>query len=33
VIVSMLEAMGIDEEKRNEAQRLVNEKNRQRGRL
>lgn len=33
VIISMLEAMGIDEEQRDEAQRLVNEKNRQRGRL
>ena len=33
VITSMLEAMGIDEEQRNEAQRLVNEKNRKRGRL
>lgn len=32
-ITSMLEAMGIDEEQRNEAQRRVNEKNRKRGRL
>lgn len=32
-ITSMLEAMGIDEEKRSEAQRRVNEKNRKRGRL
>lgn len=33
VITSMLEAMGIDESKRQEAQRRVNERNRERGRI
>ena len=32
-ITTMLEALGIDEEMRNEAQRRVNDKNRERGRL
>jgi len=32
-ITTMLEALGIDAEMRNEAQRRVNEKNRERGRL
>jgi NTP pyrophosphatase (non-canonical NTP hydrolase) len=32
-IISMLEAMGIDEDMRQEAQRRVNEKNKERGRV
>lgn len=32
-ITTMLEALGIDEEMRDEAQRRVNEKNRKRGRI